>query len=35
MGGRVDLVTWWKNGTPRHLIEVKMRRHSAENEDLY
>lgn len=27
IGGRVDLVTWWKNGTPRHLIEVKMLRH--------
>jgi hypothetical protein len=29
IGGRLDLVTWWKNGTPRHLIEVKMLRHSA------
>lgn len=26
-GGRLDLVTWWKNGTPRHLIEVKKLRH--------
>ena len=27
VGGRLDLVTWWKNGTPRHLIEVKKLRH--------
>jgi hypothetical protein len=26
-GGRLDLVSWWKNGTPRHLIEVKKLRH--------
>jgi hypothetical protein len=25
--GRLDLVTWWKNGSPRHLIEVKKLRH--------
>lgn len=29
IGGRLDVVTWWKNGTPRHLIELKMLRHSA------
>lgn len=22
-GGRIDIVTWWKNGSPRFLIEVK------------
>jgi hypothetical protein len=27
MGGRIDLVTWWKNKTPRLLIEVKKLRH--------
>jgi hypothetical protein len=26
-GGRLDLVTWWKSGAPRHLIEVKKLRH--------
>lgn len=26
-GGRIDLVTWWKNGTPRHIVEVKKLRH--------
>jgi hypothetical protein len=26
-GGRLDLVSWWKNGAPRHLIEVKKLRH--------
>ncbi|MCY4745657.1 hypothetical protein NYO99_11795 [Pelomonas sp. UHG3] len=25
--GRLDLVTWWKNGKPRHIIEVKKLRH--------
>ena len=25
--GRIDLVTWWKKGTPRFLIEVKKLRH--------
>lgn len=25
--GRIDIVTWWKNGTPRILIEVKKLRH--------
>jgi hypothetical protein len=29
IGGRIDVVTWWKNGTPRHLIEVKMLRHGG------
>lgn len=27
MGGRIDLVTWWKNKKPRLLIEVKKLRH--------
>ncbi|MCC4591354.1 hypothetical protein LL974_09440 [Xanthomonas campestris pv. cannae] len=26
-GGRLDIVTWWKSGAPRHLIEVKKLRH--------
>lgn len=26
-GGRLDLVSWWKSGAPRHLIEVKKLRH--------
>lgn len=26
-GGRIDLVSWWKNATPRHIIEVKKLRH--------
>lgn len=25
--GRLDLVTWWKKGKPRHIIEVKKLRH--------
>jgi hypothetical protein len=25
--GRIDLVTWWKNGTPRHIVEIKKLRH--------
>lgn len=25
--GRIDLVTWWRKGTPRFLIEVKKLRH--------
>ena len=34
-GGRIDLVTWWRNGTPRHIIEVKKLRHKeALNEDV-
>jgi hypothetical protein len=27
-GGRLDLISWWKNGSPRHLIEVKKLRHT-------
>ena len=34
-GGRIDLVTWWKNGTPRHIVEVKKLRHKeAVNADI-
>lgn len=34
-GGRVDLLTWWKNGTPRHIVEVKKLRHKeAVNADV-